>query len=62
MKARAVELVKLGAGGLVVALLLYAIAFAGHVLEQIHPCRATDPDTGVSHAVSCLNQPSGEGP
>jgi len=64
MRERALSALRLVAGGLFVAFVMYAIALAANVLEQLYPCRVTDPDNGASHAVSCLYQPtkSGEAP
>lgn len=52
MSARGV--CKAVAGGLLCLLFAYGLILGVHVIEQLYPCRAVDPVSGVSHAVSCL--------
>lgn len=62
MSSRVLTAIKAGIGGLLCLLYAYALVLGVHVLEQIYPCRAVDPETGVSRAVSCIHTPSPEIP
>ena len=62
MSKPAIAVVKAVLGGLLCLAFGYALVLGAHVLEQLYPCRAVDPDTGVPRAVSCFHTSSPETP